>query len=135
LKYIASVKFEHLQDIEDRFRAGGIPIYVRPDLVRSNEAAIVPAAIVSRHNLPAHWYRIDVCLDEQHEEAELLFANPDYEVRNRVDVDAFEETMNRLGANRPVSMRPPDRALNWLIGAILLAIVLAVVAAALTAGR
>lgn len=116
--------FEQLQPMRDRFRAGGIPIFVEVDHVRSNETAIVPAAIVSRFNLPAHWYRIDVCLDEQFDEATRLFQDPGYSVQSPVDVEAFEKQMEELGANRPVSLRPSDKTLNVVVGAAIVAIVL-----------
>jgi len=131
LRYLVSVKFEQLHEIEDRFRAGGIPIYVEEDQVRSNEAAIVPVAIVSRFNLPAPWYRISVCLEEQFEEAKQLLADSNYEVRAPVDVEEFEKRMKELGANRPVALRPSARALNWLVGMILLGIAIAVAVIAL----
>jgi len=135
LKYLASVTSEQLQAIQDRFRASGIPIFVETDQVRTNEAAIVPAAIVSRFNLAPSWYRINVCLDEQFDEAMRLFRDPNYQVRSPVDVEAFERKMDQLGANRPVKLRPSDKTLNWLVGAVILGIALCFAIVALTSSH
>ena len=103
--YLTSVRSEDIQEIEGRFRASGIPIYTDPDYSqRDGFVSGIGSSYSNATRLP-DWYRINVCLDEQFEEAKLLFENPSYTVKWPVDVAQFEATMNELSTQeiRPLN--------------------------------
>lgn len=113
--YLASVHGDDLALIEDRFRSGGIPIYIEPDF-SSKESVGAYNGVISQ---PTR-YRINICLDEQLEDAKHLFADPNYKVKEPVDVSEFERAMEQLGATRDSNQFMPIKGLYWIVGIILI---------------
>jgi hypothetical protein len=109
--FLTSVRFEDLSEIEERFRAGGIPIYVEPDYSQRDKLAIGYASAYTSATSPTEWYRINISLDEQFDEAKLLFVDSKYKVKAPVDIDEFEDKLKKL-AVQEVSLINPDNYLN-----------------------
>ncbi len=78
------------------------------------------------------WYRINICLDEQIEEAKRLFNDANYKVKAPVDIAEFEATMDKLGANRNFEWRLSNTSLNWIVGIVILGFVLLILRAVFT---
>jgi hypothetical protein len=131
LIYLASVRSEEMDEIKERFRTGGIPVYIAPDYSISDGIGGIG---VSRSNADGRprWYKINICLDHQLEEGKRLFDDANYKVMAPVDVVKFEATMDKLGANRDVEWRLSNTSLNWLVGIVILGLVLFILRAVLT---
>jgi hypothetical protein len=110
-----------VDEIKARFRASGIPIFVEPDYAARDTMSVGPASTYRNATTPPESFRVYVCLEQQREEAKRLFHDARYKVKAPVDVEQFEATMERLGANRkfewPIS-------LNWIVGIVAVAAVL-----------
>jgi hypothetical protein len=128
--YLASPDAEELDEIRQRFRAGGIPIYLEPDYARDDIVAGVATAFRNATTGPQR-YRLYVCIETQLEEAKHLLANKHYKVRAPVDVAKFEATMEKLGANRKMEWRLTTRAMNWMVAVVVVAFLLWVLRAVL----
>ncbi len=125
--YLASVRSSEIDEIKERFRAGGIPVFIAPDYTIENGGGYG----VASNNLAGliKWYSIKICLDDQIEEAKHLFNDANYKVMAPVDVDKFESTMGNLGANRDFEWRLSDKSLTWIIGLVILGFVLLILRA------
>lgn len=131
--YLASVNSSKIDEIKARFRAGGIPVFIVPDY-SITEGTIGGIGTSFRNiNDDPEWYRLNICLDDQLEEAKRLFEDSNYKVTAPVDVEKFEATMDKLGANRKVEWRMPEISLNWIVGIAILGIALLILRAAWTA--
>jgi hypothetical protein len=121
--YLISVRSSETDEIQERFRAGGIPVFLEPDYSRVDMVTGIATVFRNATTGPA-WYRVYVCLDDQLQEAKRLLSDANYKVTKPVDVAKFEATMDRLGANRKVGWRLSDKNLNWIVGIIVVAFVL-----------
>lgn len=123
MKFLASVHAEAINEIKERFRVGGIPIFVVPDYgLRQNDIAGIGAS--QRHaNGQASWYAVNICLDEQFEDGRSLLDDPNYKVAAPVDVAQFEATMDKLGANQSFEWFS-DKTLAWIAWVIVAGVVL-----------
>ena len=102
MKYLTkSTDIIHLQVLKDLLEANGIPAVIKGE----NTARMVSPFLMTE---PSLW----VFLDEQWAEAEKLILDPDYEVRNRVDVDEFYR-VTRDASENPKHMY--DTVLNWVM--------------------
>ncbi len=115
MKYLTkSTDLAYLYHLRGLLEVNGIPSVVKGE----NTAQMISPFVM---NEPSLW----VYLDEQADEAEKLILDPDYEVRNGIDVDEFY----RITAD--VSKNPKklyDSLLTWglAIAAISIAIIVAV---------
>lgn len=104
--FLASVQSSEIDEIKDRFRAGGIPVFIVPDYsVKAGEIAGIGASL-EHANGQTNWYSVSICLDDQFAEGQRLLDDANYHVIAPVDVEKFEATMNKLGANRDVEWFP-----------------------------
>src|SRR5690349_1533487 len=110
-----------VDEIKARFRAGGIPIFLEPDYGTRDQPTVGRASAYRNATTPPEWYRVYVCLEQQKEEAKRLFHDARYKVKAPVDVDEFEATMEKLGANRKFEW---PESLNWIVGIVAIASVL-----------
>ncbi len=127
--YLASVRSSEIDEIKDRFRSGGIPIFTAPDYTITDG---MPGGIgLSARNAEGRpdWYSISICLDEQLEEGKRLFKDADYKVFVPVDVDEFEAKMDKLGANREFEWRFSDNGLLWIVLAVIVGFVICILRA------
>jgi hypothetical protein len=133
LIFLASVRFSEIDEIKERFRVGGIPIFVAPDFtLKAND---IPGLGASQQHAAgrSNWYSVSVCLDEQFEEGKRLFNDPNYTVMSPVDVAEFEAEMDKLGANREVELNLADNGLFWIVAAVILGLVIWIVRTVSTA--
>jgi hypothetical protein len=130
--YLTSVRLAELTELKARFRASGIPVYVEPDYSVRDTMASGSADTYRSATSPHDWYRINICLDEQLDEAKHLFEDANYEVKAPVDVAKFETTMDGLGANREVEWKLSDKDLNRIFEIILVGFVFWILYAVLT---
>ena len=79
---IKSTDASHLYVLKELLEANGIPAFVKGE----NTARIVTLFIMTE---PSLW----IYLDEQYEDAQSLVGNPEYKVKNPVDMDVFNEVV------------------------------------------
>ena len=122
--FLASVRSSDVDEIKERFRVGGIPIFVAPDFVLKRND--IPGIGASQQHAAgrSNWYSVSICLDEQLEEGKRLFNDPNYIVISPVDVAEFEAEMDKLGANREVELNLADSGPFWIVVAVVLGFVI-----------
>ncbi|BCM25369.1 hypothetical protein [Methyloradius palustris] len=101
-------------ELKDRFKAGGIPIFVDVDYSLRDVSANGTPGIYRSASSPPSFFRINVCLDEQFEEAKLLLNDPGYQVKHPVDIASFDAEMKKLGANKVPDIKIPVNYLNLI---------------------
>jgi hypothetical protein len=129
MELLASVAAADAADIWDRFRANGIPVLLVDDYAHPDDLAA--GLSVAYHGSPPKWRKIYVCLDEQIEEAKLLFKDPNYEVKAPVDVAAFDKKLTKMVARDKSTRSILDENLNWIVGGLLVFVALAILVLAL----
>jgi hypothetical protein len=129
---LASIPADQVQELEDRFRAAGIPLYFESDYSRRRHNVLPTGSLYSADASVPNWYRVHVCLDEQTEEAKRLFEDPTYKVKAPIDIEKFEAKMAKLGADPELAWRVPDATLNWIVGGAIVAIVVGLAVYAIT---
>ena len=107
-----STEINTLLATRDLLEANGIPAVIQGD----NTARMITPLLVSE---PSLW----VYIDSQVEEAQALLDNPDYEVRNRVDVAAFYAASREITEGHSVLNRVLLR-LGLYAGLLLLGMIL-----------
>lgn len=101
--HLISVDTEsQVNDLQLRFEANGIPIFVQSDFTRTDPT--------SRNKF--YGYRIYIWIEEQLEEAKRLVKNPDYQVENPVNVQEFYDLLNEQDKNDEVAYYVAEE--KWL---------------------
>ena len=121
---LASIPGDQVQELDDRFRAAGIPLYFEPDYSRRRHDVLPTGSLHSTEASVPDWYLAYVCLEEQTKEAKRLFEDPTYKVETPIDVQKFEAKMAKLGADVGLAWRVPDPMLNWIVGGAIAAVVI-----------
>lgn len=124
MELLASVLANEATELWDRFRANGIPVLLVDDYSHPDDLAA--GLSVAYQGSPPKWRRVYVCLDEQLEEAKLLFRDPKYEVKAPVDVAAFDRKLHEMAAGDKSKRSLIDENLNWLIGGLLIIVVVGI---------
>jgi len=129
---LASIPADQVQELDDRFRAAGIPLYFEPDYSRRRHDVLPTGSLYSTEASVPDWCLAHVCLEEQAEEAKRLFDDPTYKVKAPIDVQKFEAKMAKLGADAGLAWRVPDATLNWIVSGAIAAVVIGLAIFAIT---
>jgi hypothetical protein len=104
-----STDSSYLHVLKELLEANGIPAFIKGE----NTARVITPFIMTE---PSLW----IYLDEQIDEALKLVENPDYEVRNKVDMDRFHEVARNI-TDKPANLNKALIDLGFTMGLILLA--------------
>jgi len=97
----------HLEAMKELLETNGIPCFING----KNTSRIMPF-IITKASLWVH-------LSEQENEALLLINNPEYDVKNKVDMDEFYKIKNEFNSN-PNNLNNALTSLAIFMGAIML---------------
>ena len=135
MKFLATIPSENIDEIEERFRTAGIPVYLEPDYSRGLRFVTGGASAYSNAGRDVSAFRVHVCLISQFDEAEHLLENPDYKVQFPVDIEEFEAAIEKAKSQEDVEGAAGPKGPNRVAASVVLLCAVALIALAAIVAR